>query len=81
MSDPDRDRRIAEHAARVAVPAAAEREPEDLKKGDVVQLVSGGPLMSVNKKTVKFVTCQWFNRRGVLDTAKFPIEMVRLVTP
>jgi uncharacterized protein YodC (DUF2158 family) len=55
-----------------------------IKKGDVVQLKSGGPEMTVNfvenSYGVEEAACTWFinNKK---ESSRFPVETLTLVTP
>jgi uncharacterized protein YodC (DUF2158 family) len=40
--------------------------------GVVVQLKSGGPLMTIHSVDDKEITCTWFDDKHNLRTAKFP---------
>ena len=46
--------------------------------GDVVQLKSGGPLMTVSDPT-KPVTCTWFETTGSSLVDDFPQDCLRLI--
>lgn len=57
------------------------------KTGDVVQLKSGGPKMTVVRlpgvkdipeDKIRYIQCQWFDNAGVLQTQTFHIEAVDL---
>lgn len=47
---------------------------------DIVQLVSGGPPMTVVALS-EWVECQWFDRRGVLHRGEFQIDALRFYQP
>ncbi len=54
-----------------------------MNKGDVVQLKSGGPKMTVRRvkctnSAVELVTCVFFDVAGDLDTGEFPPECLKL---
>lgn len=50
-----------------------------LKVGQVVQLVSGGPKMTVHSMTMGRATCKWFDRHGNLKRGEFQAKgLVRL---
>ncbi len=46
----------------------------DLKKGDVVKLNSGGPKMTIFKIEGDFVSCHWFDKNDVHQSTKFSYE-------
>jgi uncharacterized protein YodC (DUF2158 family) len=46
--------------------------------GSVVQLKSGGPLMTVKAITGREVTCTWFDDDNKLQSATFPAEVLKL---
>jgi len=54
----------------------------ELKQGDTVQLISGGPKMSVmsvnTRLTVSQVECQWF-AGNKLEHGAFPIASLKLL--
>jgi uncharacterized protein YodC (DUF2158 family) len=59
-------------------------EVEQLKKGDVVMLRSGGPKMTITEGPVNGVSgyyCEWFDRTGILSRARFPAESLKKVRP
>jgi uncharacterized protein YodC (DUF2158 family) len=43
-----------------------------MKPGDVVQLKSGGPLMTVHAMNQAGVVCTWFDAKHNHNTATFP---------
>lgn len=52
---------------------------EQLKKGDVVQLKSGGPMMTVIEiDDAGRLYCQWFNSRGKVQAQGFAVDSVML---
>ena len=49
------------------------------KKGDVVQLKSGSPRMTVERRTLgEYYRCSWFENEG-LQSAEFNADMLELV--
>jgi len=55
---------------------------DNFQKGDVVQLKSGGPTMSVH--TVGGdggIFCQWFDKDGVLKNGSFQSEQLKKAEP
>ena len=56
----------------------------EIKKGDVVQLKSGGPEMTVNfvenSYGVQEAACSWFIK-DKKESSRFPVETLKLVTP
>jgi uncharacterized protein YodC (DUF2158 family) len=56
------------------------RRMENIKKGDTVQLKSGGPIMTVhNVDSMAF--CQWFDKDGALKQGHFQPEQLKKVEP
>ena len=55
-----------------------------IKKGDVVQLKSGGPDMTVNfvesSSGVEEAACTWFFKNKK-ESGRFPVETLKLVSP
>jgi uncharacterized protein YodC (DUF2158 family) len=53
---------------------------DDLTKGDVVRLKSGGPLMTIKSVGDHYGTqtvwCVWFDQKVVQQSGSFPIEAV-----
>jgi uncharacterized protein YodC (DUF2158 family) len=47
-----------------------------LKRGDLVRLRSGGPVLTVKSVSDNWVICTWFGDYGELLSAGFPIAMV-----
>jgi uncharacterized protein YodC (DUF2158 family) len=47
------------------------RTMENLKTGDVVQLKSGGPIMTIRKIDGEWVTCDWFDDDGKANQKQF----------
>jgi uncharacterized protein YodC (DUF2158 family) len=47
-----------------------------LKRGDLVRLRSGGPVLTVKSISDNWVICTWFGDYGELLSAGFPIAMV-----
>lgn len=58
---------------------------EIIKIGDVVQLRSGGPLMTVVKKedydNAQTAACWWFNTNDMLQNAEYPLYVLVKKTP
>jgi uncharacterized protein YodC (DUF2158 family) len=57
---------------------------EEIKAGDVVQLKSGGPEMTVEKlepwNGVQTAWCQWFDKgQGLPQASRFPLTSLRVV--
>lgn len=48
------------------------------KIGDVVQLRSGGPRMTVLHVAEEWLECLWFNNAGELQQDTFPPTMISL---
>ncbi len=53
---------------------------EQFKSGDVVQLRSGGPKMTVNDIVSGRVECMWFSEGNKLENGRFNKEALKLVT-
>lgn len=53
----------------------------DINPGDVVQLRSGGPSMTVVSKSLngQFVVCEWFDAVNVLHAVDTSCKSLRLV--
>jgi uncharacterized protein YodC (DUF2158 family) len=49
-----------------------------MKQGDVVQLKSGGPLMTVQEVKPTAILCSWFDDKHNLKNAAFPEAMLDL---
>ena len=47
-----------------------------LHKGDLVQLPSGGPVLTVKSVSDNWVICTWFDDYGELQSTAFPIAMI-----
>ncbi|WP_093983993.1 YodC family protein [Shewanella algae] len=47
-----------------------------MKDGDVVQLKSGGPLMTIINVIEGKALCTWFDDKKELKTANFPIVVL-----
>jgi len=47
-----------------------------MQPGDVVQLKSGGPIMTVQEVKPAGVVCTWFDEKHNLKTAAFPEAML-----
>ena len=53
---------------------------DNLQIGDVVQLKSGGPTMTVHQvNNDRSVICQWFDRDGALKTEPFQPAQLKKV--
>ncbi len=50
---------------------------EELKKGDIVQLKSGGPKMTIYDIIRDAVSCTWFNKEDNQEYAKFSKETIQ----
>lgn len=48
-------------------------ESKNLEEGDLVQLKSGGPAMSVQAMEGTRITCMWFDQEGTLQERTFPL--------
>ncbi len=48
-----------------------------MKLGDVVQLNSGGPKMTVSHVDERQAVCRFFDGQGELDNSTFPIECLK----
>ena len=44
------------------------------KIGDIVQLKSGGPLMTVQKVRTDEVDCMWFDGSTLIKNTSFPLD-------
>ena len=42
-----------------------------MKVGDVVQLKSGGPPMTISEIEDDYIVCNWFNKHGKLESNSF----------
>lgn len=51
------------------------------KNGDLVQLKSGGPTMTVKKTMGSSIYCIWFSTEGVLQEAVFPPDLLVSALP
>jgi uncharacterized protein YodC (DUF2158 family) len=49
-----------------------------MNAGDVVQLKSGGPSMTVREVEGKDVYCVWFDQKRVLQSERFELTVLRL---
>ncbi|MGO9116044.1 MAG: YodC family protein [Desulfomonilaceae bacterium] len=49
------------------------------KPGDVVQVVSGGPGMTVAEVEEKGVWCEWFNEKGEHKTELFSPNVLKKI--
>src|SRR6266566_8335263 len=55
---------------------------ENLQVGDVVQLKSGGPTMTINTiNNDRSLFCQWFDKNGELKTGRFEAAQLKQVEP
>jgi len=50
-----------------------------LKVGDIVQLLSGGPKMTVSQISANNIGCEYFNAKGNNKTRSFRPEVLALV--
>lgn len=50
-----------------------------MKNGDVVQLKSGGPTMTIIDIVATIVTVIWFDHFNIIKEAKFPVEALKVV--
>jgi uncharacterized protein YodC (DUF2158 family) len=58
------------------------RTMDNLQRGDVVQLKSGGPVMTINAlQSEGSVVCQWFDSTGALKSGFFKAEQLRKAEP
>ncbi|WP_199728308.1 YodC family protein [Achromobacter sp. K91] len=46
------------------------------QQGDVVQLKSGGPLMTVTSISGNDVSCTWFDEKNKVNTRSFPAAIL-----
>jgi uncharacterized protein YodC (DUF2158 family) len=53
---------------------------ETIKVGDVVQLKSGGPKMTVNFVEENVAACTWFDKNKK-ESSRFPVAALKLATP
>lgn len=51
----------------------------EIREGDLVQLLSGGPIMSARSMAAGAITCMWFDIRGALHEAVFDRRLLRRV--
>lgn len=51
-----------------------------MKNGEVVQLKSGGPIMTIIDIVATIVTVIWFDHFNIIKEAKFPVETLHIVT-
>lgn len=58
-----------------------EPKKDAFKIGDVVQLKSGGPLMTVQKVRTDEVDCMWFDGNTLIKNMSFPMETVNHPKP
>jgi len=54
---------------------------DNLQVGDVVQLKSGGPTMTVNQITSGTAYCQWFDKDGALKNGGFQPQQLKKAEP
>jgi len=55
---------------------------ENLQAGDVVQMKSGGPTMTINAiNNDRSVFCQWFDKDGALKTGSFQAAQLKKAEP
>ena len=50
-----------------------------LEEGDLVQLKSGGPVMSLQMLTPERAMCMWFDEEGKLHERSFPLNVLHKV--
>jgi uncharacterized protein YodC (DUF2158 family) len=50
-----------------------------MKNGEVVQLKSGGPIMTIIDIVANIVTVTWFDHFNAIKEAKFPAEALKVV--
>lgn len=55
-------------------------QPPAIKRGDVVQLRSGGPLMTVSKSEPDVTWCHWFSQSGEVVCHTFGTDLLKLAT-
>jgi uncharacterized protein YodC (DUF2158 family) len=55
-------------------------EEQKLEDGDIAQLRSGGPLMSVEEITDNQALCTWFDEAGKLQKRRFLLAALRKVS-
>lgn len=46
-------------------------------EGDIVQLNSGGPIMTITGTYVEYCTCHWFNKRNDICSDRFTYETIK----
>ena len=51
-------------------------DPQDFNVGDVVQMRSGGPFMTVREARPESVACAWFDAQNIEREAEFKPEML-----
>ncbi|MGI9348008.1 MAG: YodC family protein [Gammaproteobacteria bacterium] len=52
---------------------------DNIKVGDVVQLKSGGPMMTVGEvRDDGIAVCEWFVKGGKTETRGFPLKVLDL---
>ena len=51
----------------------------EIKPGDIVQLVAGGPPMNVRSVTDRFALCSWYDLTGKRHVDVFRLESLELV--
>lgn len=63
--------------------ASASSQPVSFHPGDVVQLKTGGPMMTVHKTTQEICTCVWFTKEDytVMREAKIAHEALVPASP
>jgi uncharacterized protein YodC (DUF2158 family) len=58
-------------------------ETNQIESGDVVQLKSGGPLMTTGKSEMKdemkYISCVWFDDNKNIQSQKLNIDLLKLV--
>ena len=49
-----------------------------MKKGDIVQLKSGGPLMTITDIEDGYAYCKWFDKNNEVKNESFPTESLEV---
>jgi uncharacterized protein YodC (DUF2158 family) len=53
----------------------------NIKPGDKVMLISGGPIMTVNSVKVDEITCEWFDKDKNYQSREFKLTSLKLYEP